>query len=251
MLEQAYQEEAFFALRAAGGLTPPSSAQLYQQSIMLIQKLADELISLTPESVIYPASLADELSRIDAVVEVLTDSIPTIEKMVKLINEQSSLSALVRLQIGWDLYCRLYDVADGLPPAMTEAIADVTTPAALVELLRSISTEDIKQAFALLNNYLIASAPATPLPGSVVTEITQVIDTFISDVAPLDGLIATVQRDYFAAVNSLGLASSTFNDAVTVSLLDTLTNPPANSVSEAVKSVTPPAVISILENSKF
>lgn len=250
MLEQSYQVDAFNALRAAGGLTSPQSVSLYNAAIKRIDQLVAELNGLLPESITYPTSLSPSIATLDGIAEDLTDASALLTSVVELIEEQADTSALIRLQIGWDIYCRLNSIAGDIPPAVVEIIADTATPQAVLSLVTSISTADLKTEFSILNNILIAvgdtSATGAPvvIPEDLLDTISETVEAFAEDVEPLNALLSTVRADKAAADESVELASSYYEDAVTVCVLDTLTR--GKYVGPAVSAITPSQVLDAL-----
>lgn len=252
MLEQSYQVEAFLALRAAGGLSTPESVSLYNSAITRIDQLLGDLNGLLPETITYPASLSQTIGLLDGITEELTDASALLSSVTELIHEQADTSALIRLQIGWEMVCRLNDIPGEIPPAVIELIADTATPAAVLSQVTSLSTEDLKTEFGILNNILIAvgdaSAAGAPvvIPEDLLETVIDTVDAFVEDVAPLKTLILTIRADKAAADESVELASSYYTDAVTVCLLDTLTR--GNYVAPAVSSIAPAPVLDALAN---
>lgn len=250
MLEQSYQVDAFNALRAAGGLSSPESESLYSAVVTRIDQLVGELNGLLPETITYPTSLSQTIAMLDGITEDLTDASALLSSVVDLIQQDSDTSALIRMQIGWDIYCRLNDIAGDIPPAIVELIADTATPQAVLSLATSISTADLKTEFSILNNILIAVGDASTttapvvIPEDLLDTITETVEAFVEDVEPLKGLMLTVRADKAAADESVELASSYYEDAVTVSILDTLTR--GKYVAPAVSSITPASVLEAL-----
>lgn len=252
MLEQPYQIDAFNALRAAGGLTPPESATLYRSAVTRINQLISELNALLPEAITYPSSLAGVISTLDGITEDLTDAATLFESVISLIESNADTSALLRLQIGWEIYCRLAGEAGKLPPAIIELIADVATPQAVVSLVNSVSTSDLKTEFTVLNNILIAvgtSNPATPgvpvvIPEDLLDDVSGAVEAFVEDIAPLLTLLQVVSTDKQNAEASVALAMSYYTDAITISLLDSLSR--GEYVSPAVACIAPKSVIDAL-----
>ncbi|MCU6339102.1 hypothetical protein KW823_21475 [Enterobacter quasiroggenkampii] len=251
MLEQSYQVDAFNALRAAGGLSSPESESLYSAALTRIDQLVGELNGLLPETITYPTSLSQTIAMLDGITEDLTDASALLSSVVDLIQQDSDTSALIRMQIGWDIYCRLNDIAGDIPPAIVELIADTATPQAVLSLATSISTADLKTEFSILNNILIAVGDASTtttapvvIPEDLLDTITETVEAFVEDVEPLKSLMLTVRADKAAADESVGLASSYYEDAVTVSILDTLTR--GKYVAPAVSSITPASVLEAL-----
>ncbi|EOZ1526071.1 hypothetical protein [Enterobacter hormaechei] len=250
MLEQSYQVDAFLALRAAGGLSTPESVSLYNSAITRIDQLVGDLNGLLPETITYPASLSQTIALLDGITEELTDASALLSSVTELIQEQADTSALIRLQIGWEIVCRLNDIPGEIPPAVIELIADTATPAAVLSLVTSLSTEDLKTEFGILNNILIAVGDAsaagapTVIPEDLLETVIDTVDAFVEDVAPLKTLILTIRADKAAADESVELASSYYTDAVTVCLLDTLTR--GNYVAPAVSSIAPASVLDAL-----
>ncbi|KIF96426.1 hypothetical protein [Enterobacter cloacae] len=252
MLEQPYQIDAFNALRAAGGLTPPESATLYRTAVTRINQLISELSALLPEAITYPSSLAEVISRLDGITEDLTDASTLFESVITLIESNADTSALLRLQIGWEIYCRLNSEPGKQPPAIIELIADVATPQAVDSLVNSLSTSDLKAAFTILNNILIAvgtASPATPgvpvvIPEDLLDDVSDAVDAFADDIAPLLSLLQVVSTDKQNAEASVALAMSYYKDAITISLLDSLSR--GEFVAPAVACIAPQSVIDAL-----
>lgn len=252
MLEQPYQIDAFNALRAAGGLTPPESATLYRTAVTRINQLISELSALLPEAITYPSSLAEVISKLDGITEDLTDASTLFESVITLIESNADTSALLRLQIGWEIYCRLNSEPGKQPPAIIELIADVATPQAVASLVNSLSTSDLKAAFTILNNILIAvgtASPATPgvpvvIPEDLLDDVSDAVNAFADDIAPLLSLLQVVSTDKQNAEASVALAMSYYKDAITISLLDSLSR--GEFVAPAVACIAPQSVIDAL-----
>ena len=250
MLEQSYQVDAFLALRAAGGLSTPESVSLYNSAITRIDQLVEELDGLLPDTITYPASLSQTIALLDSITEDLTDASALLSSVVDLIQDQADTSALIRLQIGWEIVCRLNNIPGEIPPAVIELIADTATPTAVLSFVTSITTADLKTEFGILNNILIAvgdaSATGAPvvIPEDLLETVIDTVDAFVEDITPLKQLILTIQADKAAADESVVLASSYYTDAVTVCLLDTLTR--GKYVAPAVCSIAPATVLEAL-----
>ncbi|EKI3096602.1 hypothetical protein PC510_003883 [Escherichia coli] len=241
MLDQQYQIDAFYALRAAGGLKTPESITLYQSSITQINRLVDATAALTPDSIRYPAAIRPLVSRLDAISEDLLDSVKQIKEVIKLLQDQSDPSALLTIQIGWEVYCRFNELTAN--PAIVAFIADTELPQSILTTLTSLSTADLNASFAVLNNTVIAGegTPLFEVPADVLDAAVDAITEFEGDVQSYQELLVAVEREKQAALTSIQIAMSYFQNGVTVSILDTLSH--GTFVAPAVACIVPQTVL--------
>ncbi|PLR29378.1 hypothetical protein CYR55_22805 [Chimaeribacter californicus] len=238
-------------MAAAGGLATAGSVTQSAQAATLATSLSATLSGLVLATVSYPSSVTGSVQQISAWAVSLTAMATLATSHAKLLTTYSDPSLLIQLTTGWDVYCRANSLASS-EIAISSAIGDSVTPAALVAALKALGTSALNDAMRSINTTLSATttttgttATAPTLSDSQVKALASAVTAFKSLFTAATSALNALSAKSSAAANSATTAQAAYSNAIAVALISASARSPA--VSSAVNAITPASVLSLLE----
>ncbi|ELT0210115.1 TPA: hypothetical protein ACIYS6_002933 [Escherichia coli] len=248
MLEKDYQLSAYKKLAAAGGMKTPGAITSARNSANTAKQLAEELIGLILDTIVYPDTITSYVSTIRTTTTGLTNIGELATQHADLLAGYADLSMLLQLDIGWDVYCRANErEVSELPISI--AIGDATTTKSLEDAVNALNTSSLVAAMEDINQTLNTGSDSgggavTPPPAlteqqvEALKEATEQFGAFFDQTTVP---VAALQQQYERAKESASVAITAYNHAIGTALAEASAN--KASTASAVAALVPDSVL--------
>ncbi|HEY3591738.1 MAG TPA: hypothetical protein VGL07_16995 [Buttiauxella sp.] len=244
MLDKDYQVRAFQALQATGGLIKPAALKTASSCIDLATSRQVQLAAMISSDVVYPPSISPEVTYIKSSPAALKNICEHAAALASLIEANATKSELIGIQIGWDVYCKVNHLPSDTQPQILVAITDDRKSGNLQSQLQLINTAPAAACFARVNAALKLVPPV--LSDALIQEVRSVTTALQQQITACDTPAHDVEQLASNAANSVNAAHAAKDDAITIILLDSLTQ--GGSMNDAALTLLPDSVKSELLN---
>lgn len=174
---------------------------------------------------------------------------------IDLLKKNADLSALLQLNIGWDVYCRANEqMVTELPISL--AIGSAETVQTFLMALNAVETEVVTAAMESINVVLntptgtstggTTAAPVPALSNEQIAALEAATVALTSAIASLASSFSDFNTQHMDAEKSATLADRTYSLAVSNALYEAALN--NSSTASAVTALVPAAVVTALKN---
>lgn len=252
MLDKSNQMAAYRALVAAGGLQLPASISQSRAASGTSADLASKLLATIRATVTYPVSIAAMISAIATAGNNLNAWAAMASGHASLLSDNTDLSTLIELSIGWDVERRSHDLPSSEIP-ISLAISDTIITQALLDALNALDIAPVQQAMLSINTTLDVPAAAPDAPPVAPPSLSQAqINALNTAWTNLTGGLsasstaaAALQTQSTTAANSVTTAKTAYRNAITTVLAGACANYPQTAA--AVSALVPKNVLDLLK----